>query len=147
MPRKKQKIEKIDALRIKAERDRQLAWEDDIETMHEQGLRIIIIEGMYTEDEVLMSERNDTVDNFFNDLELEIRGEVESSIGPIERVQFFPENPHLGIVKIKFQSALHAQECIKLMNGRFFDGRALVASFWDGKTDYRIVRESKEQQE
>jgi len=86
VPRKKQKIEKIDALRIKAERDRQLAWEDDIETMHEQGLRIIIIEGMYTEDEVLMSERNDTVDNFFNDLELEIRGEVESSIGPIERV-------------------------------------------------------------
>jgi HIV Tat-specific factor 1 len=60
-------------------------------------------------------------------------------------VQFFPENPSQGIVKIKFSSSLHAQQCIDLMNGRFFDGRALVASFWDGKTDYRIVRETKEE--
>lgn len=65
------------------------------------------------------------LDFFFQELEIELRGEVESSIGPIERVQFFPENPSLGIVKIKFQSSLHAQECINLMNGRFFDGRAL----------------------
>jgi hypothetical protein len=31
------------------------------------------------------------------------------------------------------------------MNGRFFDGRVLQAAFWDGKTDYRIVRETKEE--
>ena len=31
------------------------------------------------------------------------------------------------------------------MNGRFFDGRALRAQFWDGKTDYRVVRETDEQ--
>lgn len=72
---------------------------------------------------------------------------MENSIGPIERVQFFPENPSLGIVKIKFQASLHAQECINLMNGRFFDGRALKAAFWDGKTDYRKVRETKEEQD
>jgi uncharacterized protein YlzI (FlbEa/FlbD family) len=48
-------------------------------------------------------------------------------------------------VKVKFASALHADACIKLMNGRFFDGRQLRAGFWDGKTDYRIVKESAEE--
>ena len=31
------------------------------------------------------------------------------------------------------------------MNGRFFDGRQLKAYFWDGKTDYRLVRETAEE--
>jgi HIV Tat-specific factor 1 len=48
---------------------------------------------------------------------------------------------------LKFQSALHAEECVNVMNGRFFDGRTLKAEYWDGKTDYRIVRESKEELE
>ncbi len=48
---------------------------------------------------------------------------------------------------MKFQSALHAEECVNVMNGRFFDGRTLKAEYWDGKTDYRIVRESKEELE
>jgi hypothetical protein len=30
------------------------------------------------------------------------------------------------------------------MNGRFFDGRALKCYYWDGKTDYKIVKESRE---
>ena len=55
MPKKKQKVDKVELLRIKAEQDRQLAWEDDLHTMHEKGLRIVILEGMYTEEEVLSS--------------------------------------------------------------------------------------------
>ena len=78
-------------------------------------------------------------------MEGELRGEIENSLGPVERMQFFPENPSLGIVKIKFESALHASECIKVMSGRFFDGRSIKAEFWDGKTDYRVVRESAEE--
>ena len=78
-------------------------------------------------------------------MEDELRGEIESTLGPVERVQFFPENPSQGIVKIKFESALHASECLKLMSGRFFDGRTIKAEFWDGKTDYRVVRESAEE--
>jgi hypothetical protein len=31
------------------------------------------------------------------------------------------------------------------MEGRFFAGRVLRAAFWDGKTDYRIVRETQEE--
>jgi len=61
-------------------------------------------------------------------------------------MEFFKNNPK-GIVKIKFASALHAEECIKSMNGRFFDGREIVSYFWDGKTDFRLVKESAEEQE
>ena len=52
-----------------------------------------MIEGFYTEQEVRQEEAAGHIDQFFNELELELRGEVESTIGPIERVQFFPENP------------------------------------------------------
>lgn len=51
-----------------------------------------------------------------------MKSEIESTIGPIKHIEFYDNNPN-GIVKIKFNSALHAEECIKVMNGRFFDGR------------------------
>lgn len=141
VPRQKQKVDKLEKLRIRAEQERALAWEDD-DHIHEIGLRIVILEGIYTEDEVAAN--RDRLDVFFEELEVELRGEIEATIGPIERMQFFPENPSVGAVKLKFASAVHADECIKLMEGRFFDGRRLKAAFWDGKTDYRIIRESKE---
>jgi len=56
-------------------------------------------------------------------LELELRQEIETSIGPIEKIQIFPENPRNGYLKIKYLSSKHAEETIQLMNGRFFDGR------------------------
>ena len=85
------------------------------------------------------------MDIFFEELEIELRGEIESQMGPIEKMQFFPENPAGGFVKVKFASGLHADECIKVMNGRFFDARKLLAYFWDGTTDYRIARETNDE--
>ena len=141
VPRKKQKVDKLELLRIKAEQERQLAWDDDLR-VHEVGLHIIILEHIYTEEE--LKANLDRVDFFFEELELELRSEIEVSIGPIEKIQFFKDNPR-GIVKIRFASALHAEECIKVMNGRFFDGREIKGYYWDGKTDYRIVRETEDE--
>ena len=50
-------------MRIKAEQERQLAWEDDLHTMHEKGLRIVILEGMYTLEEVQANAGN--IEGFF----------------------------------------------------------------------------------
>jgi hypothetical protein len=52
--------------------------------MHEKGLRIIILEGMYTEEEVAANRGQ--LEAFFKELEDELRGEVEATIGPIERI-------------------------------------------------------------
>lgn len=128
-------------MRIKAEQERNLAWDDDLQ-IHEKGLRIIVLDQVYTPEEVQAN--NDNIDYFFEELELEMKGEIEATIGPVEKMQFFKENPN-GIIKLRFASALHADECIKLMNGRFFDGRQITAKFWDGKNDYRIVKETDEE--
>eukprot|EP00438_Fugacium_kawagutii_P022447 Skav227534 [mRNA] locus=scaffold3314:72055:81915:+ [translate_table: standard] len=42
-----------------------------------------------------------------------------------------------GIVCIKFKLSSEAEECIRVMDGRAFDGRYLEASFYDGKTDLK----------
>ncbi len=43
---------------------------------------------------------------------------------------------------MKFVNPLDAEQCLKVMDGRFFDGRSLKAYYWDGKTDYRVTRET-----
>lgn len=110
--------------------------------IHEIGLRIVILEGMFTQEEVQMNE--DRLDFFFEELELDVKAEIEQSIGAIDKIHIFRENPK-GVIKIRFFSSLNAEECIKVMNGRFFDGRQIKCYFWDGKTDFRVVRESAEE--
>jgi len=87
---------------------------------------------MYTLEEV--SQQNESV--FFTELEQEIREEIEEKGWEVKSIEFFITNPN-GIVKIKFLSGVHAEEFIGIMEGRFFDGRRLEASFWDGKTDFK----------
>jgi hypothetical protein len=70
-------------MRIRAEQERQMAWEDD-DQVHDRGLRIVILEGIYTQLEV--SANQDRLELFFEELEIELRGEIESTIGPIERL-------------------------------------------------------------
>lgn len=48
------------------------------------------------------------------------------------------------MVVVKFESTGSAATCIDVMNGRFFAGRKLECSFWDG-TDY-TYRESKDEE-
>ena len=112
--------------------------------MHDMGLKIVILNHFYTYEEVASLLDEETMLQFFQELEGELRAEIESTIGPIDKINFFPENPAAGIVKIKFLSAMHAEECIKKMDQRFFDGRIINAFYWDGKTDYRVFRETKE---
>lgn len=45
-----------------------------------------------------------------------------------------------GFVKVRFgdpDGFAAAERCVKLMNGRSFDGRVVKAEIWDGKTKYR----------
>lgn len=49
-----------------------------------------------------------------------------------------------GVVVVKFESTGSAATCIDVMNGRFFAGRKLECSFWDG-ADY-TYRESKDEE-
>ena len=59
--------------------------------------------------------------NFFKFLEEDVRMECEK-LGEILRIKIFEKNSE-GVIQIKFKEALAAENCIKLMNNRFFDGR------------------------
>jgi len=39
---------------------------------------------------------------------------------------------------VKFKDPSLAEACIKLMNGRYFDGRQIICEYYDGATDYRV---------
>lgn len=62
--------------------------------MHEIGLKIIILEGFYTLEEVAQCkvaymQLKDPVDKFFKDLESELREEIQEKIGLIDKVEFY----------------------------------------------------------
>ena len=93
--------------------------------MHDIGLKIVVLKDFYTVEEVGQSMtaymmEKDPVKRFFNEIEAELREEIEEKVGPIDKVELFKENP---ICKIKFASALHAEACCKLMNDRYFNYR------------------------
>ena len=50
VPREIHKLDKVEKMRLKAERERQMAWDED--ELHEVGLKIVILEGFFTVVEV-----------------------------------------------------------------------------------------------
>merc|ERR1719498_1765256 len=75
--------------------------------------------------------------DFYPELADEIKEECEK-IGEVAKVTPI-ERHRQGIVCVKFRSSAEAEECIRVMDGRFFAGRTIEASFYDGKTDLRAL--------
>ena len=111
-----------------------------------QGLKIVILTNVFTLEESQQEE------NYFKDLEFDIKEECQAKLGPIMRMKIFENNP-MGVILIKFRNSGAAEECIKviffifqrifhcfdfekLMNGRYFSGRRLECFYYDGKTNY-----------
>lgn len=131
----KQKV-KLSAAQIKVARNaakQALLWneDDDMGVSKASALRIIVLEGMFRPEELAHDEK------LSDELESDIADEC-SKFGTIEKVTMFTKNPK-GIVIIKFSTSYAAQECIRVMNGRFFAGSQIKSYFWDGVTNYSIV--------
>lgn len=71
---------------------------------------------------------------FFDELQEDL-GEECGRLGPLEKVTIFERHPE-GVVILKYATAFAAEQCVKLMNNRFFAGRKLQCFYWDGATDY-----------
>ena len=82
-----------------------------------------------------MFEPSDFSDESFSD---ELEGDIASECGKcgqIEKITVFSKNPR-GVVIVKFSTSYASQECVKLMDGRFFGGKKIRCYFWDGSTDF-----------
>ena len=74
--------------------------------------------------------------SFSDEIESDLASECEK-YGIIEKITLFSSNPR-GIVIIKFSTSYAAQECIRVMNGRYFNQKKIKSYYWDGSTNYTI---------
>jgi hypothetical protein len=138
-----------------------LAWneDDDIGVKKAAALKIVVLEGMFSptdfesqpsfEEELqvlvvtnslclIPSLRHPLSVLLFD--QVDIAEECEKC-GVVEKITLFSQNVR-GIVVVKFSTSYAAQECVKLMNGRFFGGRKIKSFFWDGVTNYTVTSSS-----
>jgi RNA recognition motif. (a.k.a. RRM, RBD, or RNP domain) len=73
-------------------------------------------------------------ETFSGELETDVASEC-GKCGQIEKITVFSKHPN-GVVIVKFNTSYASQECVKLMDGRFFGGKKLRCYFWDGATDF-----------
>eukprot|EP00930_Biecheleria_cincta_P056233 TRINITY_DN42393_c0_g1_i1.p1 TRINITY_DN42393_c0_g1~~TRINITY_DN42393_c0_g1_i1.p1 ORF type:complete len:604 (-),score=175.50 TRINITY_DN42393_c0_g1_i1:55-1833(-) len=96
------------------------------------GRKIIILKHMFSFEEAAKEGKD-----FYVELTEEVKAECEK-IGQVVRVTPL-EHHKQGIVCVKFKTSWEAEECIRVMDGRYFDGRTVEASFYDGKTDLKLL--------
>ncbi len=92
-----------------------------------KALRIVVIKNMFHPKETVAP-------GFVEELQEDLDGEC-GRLGPIEKMTVFERHPE-GVVILKYGTAYAAEQCVKLMNNRFFAGRKLQCFYWDGATDF-----------
>lgn len=66
-----------------------------------------------------------------------------SKCGEVRKVIIYDRHPE-GVAQINMSSAEEADECIILLNGRWFGKRKITAEIWDGKTKFKIAETDAE---
>lgn len=61
-----------------------------------------------------------------------------SKCGEVRKVIIYDRHPE-GIVQVNMSSPEEADECVNLLNKRWFGQRQLTAEIWDGKTKFKIA--------
>ena len=69
-----------------------------------------------------------------------------ASFGAVDKARVFARNPE-GVVTVRFREPDAADACRRRMHGRFFGGRALQASMYDGRTDFEPPRRAETEEE
>lgn len=62
----------------------------------------------------------------------DVREECERLFGDVSAITLFDSDPQ-GVVTVRFGSEVAALACVAKNDGRFFDGRRIAASIYDGR--------------
>ncbi|TFK20969.1 hypothetical protein FA15DRAFT_100739 [Coprinopsis marcescibilis] len=101
--------------------------EDDIQAP--KSSRIVVLKHMFTVEELNKDP------SLILDLKEDVREECES-LGDVTNVTLYDNEPE-GVMTIKFRDPVSAQACIIRMNGRYFDGRRIVAELFTGRQRFK----------
>lgn len=96
------------------------------------GRRIVVLRHLFSKEEAETEGLE-----FYQELADEVKEECEK-IGQVAKVTPIQRHKQ-GIVCVKFKSSAEAEECIRVMDGRYFAGRTVEASLYDGKTDLKVL--------
>lgn len=115
--------------------------DDDVDKLPKANKydKIVILKGMFSLDEL---EKDPSL---LLDLKDDVREECEK-LGEITNVTLYDKEEE-GIMRVKFKDAAQAQNCIKLMNGRYFGGAQIVAELHDGRRRYMKTGKNDEDDE
>ncbi|XP_054164097.1 HIV Tat-specific factor 1 homolog [Oppia nitens] len=137
-PSLKQKRKKKDKQKEKKKIERLLDWRPEKITVERpKSEKTVIIKNMFDPKEFL--EEPKLILEYRSDL----RDECTEKCGSVKRVDIYDCHPE-GVAAIVFNEFEGAEQCVQLMNGRFFAGRRLTACHWDGKTRYKIEETEEE---
>uniref|UniRef100_A0AAY4B025 17S U2 SnRNP complex component HTATSF1 n=1 Tax=Denticeps clupeoides TaxID=299321 RepID=A0AAY4B025_9TELE len=80
-----------------------------------------------------------------NEYREDLRTECEK-FGQVKKVIIFDRHPD-GVASVAFKEPEDADVCQLALDGRWFGGRKLSASLWDGVTDYQVDETNREREE
>ncbi|KAL3480148.1 hypothetical protein BJX99DRAFT_35712 [Aspergillus californicus] len=114
-------------------------WDDDepaaLVDTNSKFEKVVILKHMFTLQEL------DDDPAAILDIKEDIREEC-SKLGEVTNVVLYDKEQD-GVVSVRFSSPEAAQNCVKLMNGRFFGGIAVVAYISDGSERFRKTNEKR----
>jgi HIV Tat-specific factor 1 len=117
----KKKLEKLEK--------RALGWGGFDDALKPQQVTVIL-RNMFSPEEFAENP------GYKEELEGDIRSEC-AKLGRVDKLRVFNGHPQ-GVVSVKFVTLEAADECVRIMNGRFFGGRQLEAAKWDGFTNFNV---------
>ena len=137
-PTKKPKRKKRDKEKMKKKIEKLLDWRPEkLPGERPKHEKVVIIKNMFdlkefeSEPRLILEYKND------------VRDECNEKCGEVKKVEIFDLHPE-GVVAVTFKEFQHAEQCVSVMNGRWFAGRQLTAHLWDGKTRYKIEETEEE---
>ncbi|KAJ3295419.1 hypothetical protein HK104_002682 [Borealophlyctis nickersoniae] len=135
------KIDKKRAQKALHNLERRLEWFDDSKgKKSDKFAKIVVLKHMFTLEEL---EEDPTL---LLDLKEDVRTECEK-FGEVTNVVLYDLEKD-GVMTVRFKDVEGAIACIKKMNGRFFAGRRVEASHFDGQEKFKESRkESTEEDE
>jgi HIV Tat-specific factor 1 len=100
---------------------------------------VVVLKGMFSPDE--LAEQPGGAEA----LRAEVLAEC-ARFGAVDKARVFERNP-AGVVTVKFKDADSAAACRARMHGRWFGGRAVDASLYDGRTDFEVRARGETEEE
>ncbi|KAF8938601.1 hypothetical protein EDD21DRAFT_380503 [Dissophora ornata] len=121
--------------------EKKLDWFEDDENLvkADKWNKVCILKHMFTVQEL---EADPTL---LLDLKIEIREECEK-VGEVTNVIIYDHHPD-GVVSVRFKDKESAENCVRLMSGRYFAGQKVIAEIYDGHSKYEVQKSKEELEE